>query len=380
MAPASNAFDDHLSQLPEGPRDTWPSDDRGPSIQAIQILMIVFATSAVALRFTARRVSSFGLWWDDWTILAALGPCLAINVANIIGVSLGLGRHIWDVHDSGKAYLRTLFVTEITYTTALALNKLAVLLMYHRLFEVERKMKIAVKVLAVIVISWWMAVEITTLLQCTPIHRFWNYEKKGTCIDIAKFFEGSAIPNVIIDIAILLLPQPIIWRLKLSKTNKIALCGIFLLGALTSVSSIGRLVAIIKYNNGIDFTFKAFDAIVWYSLEPTVGILCACLPCLGPLLRKLPGSPFASHWSNSASRPPSKNLSCQFIQRGHRHLDLDTASVTKLTTQYSIETAICAPTSDVMDDFIYHLDMQGSHEMNAIRVRSAIYTHSPTSP
>ena len=250
MAPASNALTDYLSQLPKGPRETWPSDDRGPSIQAIQILMIIFATSAVALRFAARRVSSFGLWWDDWMILAALvwilrdaarwhatdsigqGPSLAINIVNLIGVSLGLGKHIWDVDDLGKSYLRALFATEITFTTALALNKLAVVLMYHRLFEVERKMRIAVKVLAAVVVGWWVAVEVTTLLQCTPIHKLWNYEVEGDCIDIVTFFEGSAIPNVIIDLAILLLPQPIIWRLRLSKANKIALCGIFLLGAL----------------------------------------------------------------------------------------------------------------------------------------------------
>ena len=72
MAPASNAFSDYLSQLPEGSRETWPNDDRGPSIEAIQILMIILATSAVALRFIARRASNFGLWWDDWIILAAL--------------------------------------------------------------------------------------------------------------------------------------------------------------------------------------------------------------------------------------------------------------------------------------------------------------------
>lgn len=136
------------------------------------------------------------------------------------------------MNDLGKSYLRTLFATELIFNTALALNKLGVLFMYHRLFEVERKITIAVKVLASIVIAWWVAVEVTTLLQCRPIHIFWNYSLEGKCIDIVTFFEGSAIPNAIIDIAILLLPQQIIWKLRLSRGNRIALCGIFLLGAL----------------------------------------------------------------------------------------------------------------------------------------------------
>lgn len=104
--------------------------------------------------------------------------------------------------------------------------------MYQRLFGIERKLTIAVNVVAAIVIAWWFGVEVVTLVQCHPVDKFWNYAKEGHCIDIVAFFEGSAIPNVVIDVAILLLPQPILWKLRMSMSNKIALCGIFLLGAL----------------------------------------------------------------------------------------------------------------------------------------------------
>lgn len=144
----------------------------------------------------------------------------------------GLGQHIWNVKDHGQAYLQSLFALEVLYTTALALNKLGVLLMYQRLFGIERKLTIAVKIVAAIVVAWWFGVEVVTLVQCHPVDKFWNYAKEGYCIDIVAFFEGSAIPNVIIDVAILLLPQPILWKLRMSMSNKIALCGIFLLGAL----------------------------------------------------------------------------------------------------------------------------------------------------
>lgn len=55
--------------FPPGP---LPKGDRGPEINAVQVLMIIMATSAVVLRFIARRMSAAGLWWDDWVILAAL--------------------------------------------------------------------------------------------------------------------------------------------------------------------------------------------------------------------------------------------------------------------------------------------------------------------
>ena len=83
-----------------------------------------------------------------------------------------------------------------------------------------------------VVIAWWIGVEAATLAQCNPIDKWWDFTKKGSCIKVIPFIEASAIPNVIIDVAIVLLPQPILWKLRMSASNKIALCGIFLLGAL----------------------------------------------------------------------------------------------------------------------------------------------------
>ncbi|CAK3739231.1 integral membrane [Lecanosticta acicola] len=211
-----------------------PTGDRGPIVNALQIIMILTASSAVLLRFVARHFSSAGLWWDDWLILAALILSVGMNINNYVGksTSLGLGKHIWEVQDGGHGYLRSLFALEVIYTTALALNKLSILMMYQRLFGIDRRLTLAVKVVAAVVIAWWAGVDIATFLQCEPIERFWEYSTVGKCFDVVDFFEGSAIPNVIADVLILLLPQPILWKLQMSWSNKLALCGIFLLGAL----------------------------------------------------------------------------------------------------------------------------------------------------
>jgi hypothetical protein len=72
--------------------------------------------------------------------------------------------------------------------------------------------------------------------------------------------------------------------------------GTMLTVSSSSVSSIGRLIAIITFKNDDDFTWSAFSAVVWYSIEPAVGITCACLPCFGPLFRnELDNPPEASN-------------------------------------------------------------------------------------
>lgn len=52
--------------------DEDPGDDIAYRIWIGTIVTVVPATVITALRFTARTVSRVGLWWDDYTIAAAL--------------------------------------------------------------------------------------------------------------------------------------------------------------------------------------------------------------------------------------------------------------------------------------------------------------------
>lgn len=53
-----------------------------------------------------------------------------------------------------------------------------------------------------------------------------------TCIDPLRYILGVAIPNVVTDVLILVFPIPLILRLVMARTQKIALLLIFLLGGL----------------------------------------------------------------------------------------------------------------------------------------------------
>ncbi len=73
----------------------------------------------------------------------------------------------------------------------------------------------------------------TTIFQCNPVRGFWDHTVQASCkVDVYAFFIGNAVPNIITDWALLILPIPYVWRLQKSRVQKIALCGIFLLGGL----------------------------------------------------------------------------------------------------------------------------------------------------
>lgn len=68
------------------------ADDKGPRITTVSVVMLVLATTAVALRFWGRYIAhKAGYWWDDWLALASLVCQSSLQIsANITLISLAL--------------------------------------------------------------------------------------------------------------------------------------------------------------------------------------------------------------------------------------------------------------------------------------------------
>ncbi|KAJ4343428.1 hypothetical protein N0V95_006652 [Ascochyta clinopodiicola] len=108
-------------------------------------------------------------------------------------------------------------------------------------------------------------------------------------VDEAKFYLGVGIINLFGDVCILTVPISNVIRLRLEKTQKIAIVLIFMLGS--------------------------FDVFIWSSVEPSIGIISGCLPTLRPLLLHI-----LSSWFNfipserSSSGKGSRSISLNPIE------------------------------------------------------------------
>ena len=74
---------------------------------------------------------------------------------------------------------------------------------------------------------------LVSILSCRPV----QYEKdllkrNAHCISASGFVLTNTIPDIATDIAILLLPLPVIWNLQLRVKKKIAMTAIFSIGIL----------------------------------------------------------------------------------------------------------------------------------------------------
>lgn len=137
--------------------------------------------------------------------------------------------------DPGKIIVWAKFMIEVpvAYLLAAAVPKLAIIGVYLRVF-VEKFYRRTAWVIFTILICSAIANILVAIFECTPVAYF--YDKtipNGHCnIDTNKYFQWASMPNVITDVAMLILPLPVIWKLQTSKNNKIGLTLTFLTGSM----------------------------------------------------------------------------------------------------------------------------------------------------
>lgn len=70
------------------------------------------------------------------------------------------------------------------------------------------------------------------IFTCVPTKAMWDPFVKGRCINFHKYFIGNAVPNIVADIALLVVPLPFMWKLQVALPRKIAVMVVFILGGL----------------------------------------------------------------------------------------------------------------------------------------------------
>ena len=134
-------------------------------------------------------------------------------------------------------------------------------------------------------VAWLIANNLASLFQCRPIRKGWQIKASGHCIDHLPFFIGTQVPILALDVVILALPVSAVCRLQMSTLKKVSVGAIFLLGGLSIVIGIIRLVVLI--GQGHDITYRT-GICSWSVLEPAVEVFSACLPTLAPMLHMRP--------------------------------------------------------------------------------------------
>ncbi|MCJ1313883.1 hypothetical protein MMC25_007563 [Agyrium rufum] len=252
------------------------------------VIASFIAIAAVGLRLWGRRVAGVRFALDDYLVIASLVFTIGLNITNILGfVYGGCGLPLGQWTPDNVVVLAKLVIPLLNiWIIALTLIKCSLICFYIRLFRVHKRFAMIANCLQVFNILFCTATFIESFLECTPFAFNWDpYIPGGHCLNREITYKATSGINLVSDLATLLLPLPIIWKLQMPKGRKFVLSLLFALGLLVCVITILRLYYLDKIDpENLPPTF--FLTCIWITWEPVCATICACAPTMRPLFKK----------------------------------------------------------------------------------------------
>jgi len=237
---------------------SYLEENIGSRLTITATIFLVVQTIAVILYYISRYITRTLKGYDCWLLmplgyisctgLCVLGICKTLNlvtfsmdsdVAEVTVKFGGAGRHVEAVilHDPTG---RTLQIrskidkgVEFLDYAAITGSKLVILTLYMRIFNKDRRYRIATYFVGVIILLTLLAGLIATLAICQPFSAYWNHHIPGAkCGNIITFWRFISVPNITTDLMMLVLPLPALYKLHVKNGTKIWLFITFTVGSM----------------------------------------------------------------------------------------------------------------------------------------------------
>jgi hypothetical protein len=179
-----------------------------------------------------------------------------------------------------------LFVSQLLYATAVALTKCSIIACYLRVFPNVYARRVVIAV-GCIVIATWICSIFVAIFACTPVQAIWDFTiTDKQCISLVPFFYFSTSLNGITDLVLCLIPIPLLFKIQVTTKERAILIVLFGLGFFASAASFIRLSHLHELYDP-DITYAITNSLDWSVIEIGVGIICASVPSLRPLMGKI---------------------------------------------------------------------------------------------
>ncbi|KAJ5548958.1 hypothetical protein N7513_006192 [Penicillium frequentans] len=286
-----------------------PFRDRTNIVFYTGIIGGVIAFITFSLRMVARLRCCGGMFgWDDFTMMLTM--CLVIPLSALSGVlaNTGLGRDMWTLpfenitrilyvsmlimdpfFTSNPYYTQIYFWDELIYLSILPMTKISICCFYLRIFP-DRQFRNVTYFVIGLNVAYLIAFVLISVFQCWPLPYAWlHWDGEGNykCNHINAQGWSAAAINMILDILVMALPLRQLYHLNLSTRKKVYVMCMFGLGLFVTLVSILRLKSLINFASTTNLTWDYVAIGYWSTIECDVGVICACLPAIRSLLRRV---------------------------------------------------------------------------------------------
>lgn len=119
---------------------------------------------------------------------------------------------------------------DFIYLLSLFGFKTSILVMYLRVFSVNKRFRYATWATMFFVCGYLFSNFWTQLFGCSPRSKYWIPDTPGHCISYTKAGLAYGSMNIASDLLIFTLPLPIVWRLQLPLKERLGVLLIFMSG------------------------------------------------------------------------------------------------------------------------------------------------------
>ncbi|KAI1778219.1 hypothetical protein F4818DRAFT_289966 [Hypoxylon cercidicola] len=262
-----------MGYIRNAPEDT-PTD--GPMIVAVASVLTAVSLCFVCLRYYVRVWVIHALGADDWFTFGTWLLTCAFTVITAIQTSWGLGmKHIENIPQQNIYTYQLLQYAGFPLYILSILGFKQSLLLGHFRFVHKGMCKIGVTCSLVSCTLFHLACLGVQLKLSQPVAK--EYDPR-----IVPFYTASSALTILWDFSVMFLPFPVLIKTKIPTRKKVVLLGLFALGFFVTAIQIIRIQYIKSLSNPLDSGYL----ILWSTVESNLGIICACIPVLSPLVRE----------------------------------------------------------------------------------------------
>ncbi|KAI2898736.1 hypothetical protein CBS63078_7485 [Aspergillus niger] len=271
-------------------------------------IWIFFCTILLVMRMYTKIHIMRKFWWDDVCLILAWILSIGTQSVILYGYSYGgYGVHLEYLTPAVlDIYVKTILSAAIIYVPTLAAAKFALLMLYYRLLHMIRIWRNIIFLVTFFIAGYTIALTLGLIFPCQPIAKNWDLTiTTGHCVNRVGFYLATAITNTVSDVLLIIIPIPVVAKLKLPLVQKLGVGCMFGIGCLTIITSIIRLATLMPLVTSDDQTYEIALAVIFIIIEANFIIICPCLPYLKQFLRFHAPCWIGDSGSNSSQSRPS---------------------------------------------------------------------------
>ena len=179
-------------------------------------------------------------------------------------------------------FSRSLYISwwyRIVYSAVACFTRMALIFFYYRITQggsAMRAFRRWIHLVALFSAATGLVLVFATIFQCSPIRAMWTWPpiQGARCINEGRWTFVCGIINTIADIFVVVLPIPIIYKLRLPLRKRIGAIILVSLGFLVCVVGVVRAYFVwLSLMHSYDVTWNGYGALVAATVEIHVGLV-----------------------------------------------------------------------------------------------------------